>query len=165
MAAGKRTAPGRMNLAQALFAPRAVALVGASGDIAKNSARPLRFLRKHGYAGRIVPINASRSEVLGERAYRSLAEAPGAIDHAFIMTPGDSVERALEECGARGVPVATIFSDGFADAGAEGAARQARLIARARRVGVRVPCPNRMGLGGVPGRRALGVNTVLALLS
>src|SRR5260370_7534244 len=154
MAAGKRTAPGRVRLAQALFAPRAVALVGASGDAAKNSARPLRFLRKHGYAGRIVPVNATRGEVLGERAWRSLAEAPGEIDHAFIMTPGDSVERALEECGARGVPVATIFSDGFADAGAEGAARQARLIARARTLGVRVLGPNSMGLVGVPGRVA-----------
>src|SRR6266849_1516328 len=151
------------SLAQALFAPRAVALVGASGDIAKNSARPLRFLRKHGYAGRIVPINASRSEVLGERAYRSLAEAPGEIDHAFIMTPGDSVERALEECGARGVSVATIFSDGFADAGAEGAARQARLIARARTLGVRVLGPNSMGLVDVPGRVALSVNAVLEM--
>jgi len=36
----------------------------------------MRFLRKHGYAGRIVPINASRSEVLGERAFSSLAERP-----------------------------------------------------------------------------------------
>ena len=152
-----------MSLAEALFAPRAVALVGASGDPAKNSARPLRFLRKHGYAGRIIPINASRSEVLGERAFGSLAEAPGTIDHAFIMTPGDSVERAIEECGARGVPVATIFSDGFADAGAEGAARQARLVARARTLGVRVLGPNSMGLVDVPGRVALTVNAVLEM--
>src|SRR5439155_298155 len=159
--AGTRTAP--VTLAQALFSPRAVALVGASGDAAKNSARPLRFLRKHGYAGRIVPINASRSEVLGEHAFSSLAEAPGAIDHAFIMTPGDSVERAIEECGARGVPVATIFSDGFADAGAEGAARQAWLVARARELGVRVLGPNSMGLIDVPGRVALSVNAVLEM--
>jgi len=152
-----------VSLAEALFAPRVVALVGASGDPAKNSARPLRFLRKHGYAGRIVPINASRGEVLGERAFSSLAEAPGAIDHAFIMTPGDSVERALDECGARGVPVATIFSDGFADAGDEGTARQARLVARARTLGVRVLGPNSMGLVDVPGRVALTVNAVLEM--
>jgi acyl-CoA synthetase (NDP forming) len=152
-----------VDLAQALFSPRAVALVGASGDASKNTARPLRFLRKHGYAGRIVPINATRGEVLGERAYRNLAEAPGAIDHAFIMTPGDSVESALEECGARGVPVATIFSDGFADAGAEGAMRQDRLVARARTLGVRVLGPNSMGLVDVPGRLALTVNAVLEM--
>jgi acyl-CoA synthetase (NDP forming) len=150
-------------LAQALFATRAVALVGASGDAEKNSARPLRFLRKHGYAGRIVPVNASRAEVLGERAWPSLAEAPGEIDHAFIMTPGDSVERAIEECGARGVPVATIFSDGFADSGAEGLAREKRLVARARALGVRVLGPNSMGVIDVPGRLALTVNAVLEM--
>jgi acetate---CoA ligase (ADP-forming) len=152
-----------VTLAQALFAPRAVALVGASGDATKNNARPLRFLRKHGYAGTILPINSSRSEVQGERAYRSLADAPGEIDHAFIMTPGDSVERAIEECGARGVPVATIFSDGFADAGAQGAARQAKLIARAKTLGVRVLGPNSMGVVDVPGRLALTVNAVLEM--
>jgi len=127
----------RGSLAQALFSPRAIALIGASGDPAKNTSRPQRVLRLHGYAGRIVPINATRAEVLGERAYHTLAAAPGEIDHAFIMTPGEAVERAIEECGARGVPVATIFSDGFADAGAEGAARQERLVARARALGVR----------------------------
>ena len=44
-----------MTLAQALFAPRAVALIGASGDAAKNTARPQRYLKKHGYAGKVVP--------------------------------------------------------------------------------------------------------------
>jgi acyl-CoA synthetase (NDP forming) len=49
-----------VTLAQALFAPRAVALIGASGDAEKNSARPLRYLKKHGYPGRIVPVIATR---------------------------------------------------------------------------------------------------------
>lgn len=152
-----------MNLAQALFAPRAVALVGASGDAAKHTARPLRFLRKHGYTGRIVPINASRSEVLGERAWPSLAEAPGEIDHAFVMTPDECVEHVLEECGARGIPVVTILSGGFADAGAEGVARQTRLVARARALGVRLLGPNSMGVIDIPGHVPLTVNAVLEI--
>ncbi len=152
-----------VNLAQALFAPRAIALLGASGDAAKHTARPLRFLRKHGYKGRIVPINASRSEVLGERAWPSLAEAPGEIDHAFVMTAGESVEQALEECGARRIPVVTILSGGFADAGVEGAARQSRLVARARSLGVRLLGPNSMGLIDIPGCVPLTVNAVLEI--
>ena len=60
-----------MKLARALFAPRVVALVGASGDAAKNTARPQRFLKKHGYAGRVLPINPTRREVL-----RHLTENP-----------------------------------------------------------------------------------------
>ena len=152
-----------VSLAQALFAPRAVALVGASGDAAKNTARPQRFLKKHGYAGRVLPINSTRREVLGERAWTSLAEAPGEIDHVFVMAPGEAVERALEDCGKRGVPVMSIFTDGFADAGEAGMARQARLVARARELGVRILGPNSMGVVDVPGRLALTVNAVLEM--
>ena len=150
-----------MSLAQALFAPRSVALVGASGDETKNTARPQRFLRKHGFAGRIFPINATRKEVLKEKAYPSVTEVPGEIDHAFIMV--EDVERALEDCGAKGIPVASVFSDGFADAGAAGMARQQRLAARARALGVRLLGPNSMGMINLAGHVALTVNAVLEM--
>ena len=158
MAAGSRS---QARLTQALFAPRAVALIGASGDPAKNTARPQRFLRKHGYAGRIFPVNPSRAEVLGEPCYRNLGEITGEIDHAFIMI--EDVERALEDCARRGVPVASIYSDGFADAGPEGARRQARLVERARTLGVRLLGPNSMGVVNLPGRLALTINAVLEM--
>jgi predicted CoA-binding protein len=154
-----------VTLAQALFTPRAVALVGASGDAGKNAARPMRFLRRHGYSGRIVPVNATRAEVLGERAWKSLAEAPGEIDHAYVLTPSESVEDALEDCGARGVKVVTVLAGGFADSGREGAARQGRLVARARALGMRLLGPNSMGLIDVPGRVALSGYAVLEMES
>jgi len=69
VAAGGVAIAGDLKLAQALFAPRAVALVGASGDPAKNTARPQRFLRLHGYTARVLPINPSRAEVLGGLGY------------------------------------------------------------------------------------------------
>ena len=152
-----------MNLAQALFAPRAVALVGASGDARKNTARPQRYLKKHGFVGRVVPINPTRSEVLGERAYPSLAAAPEGIEHAFVMAGGEAVEQALEDCGTRGVPVMSVYSDGFADAGEAGAARQAKLAARAKVLGVRLLGPNSMGVVNLPGHFALTVNAVLEM--
>jgi acyl-CoA synthetase (NDP forming) len=150
-----------MNLAQALFAPRSVALVGASGDEAKNTARPQRYLLKHGYGGTIAPINASRSEVLGLKSYGSVKETPFSIDHAFIMV--EDVEGAIEECGAKGVPVASVFSDGFADSGPDGIARQARLAARAKQLGVRLLGPNSMGMINLSGRVPLTVNAILEM--
>ena len=152
-----------MSLAQALFAPRAVALVGASGDAAKNTARPQRYLKKHGYAGRVVPINPTHGEVLGERSYARVADAPEGIEHVFVMAGGEAVEQALEDCGKRGVPVMSIYSDGFADAGPAGMARQQRLAARARQLGVRLLGPNSMGVVNLPGRMALTVNAVLEM--
>jgi acyl-CoA synthetase (NDP forming) len=159
----KRTGSSFSALFSALFAPRAVALIGASADAGKNTARPQRFLRKHGYTGRIVPINPARTEVLGERAYPSLLEAPGDIDHAFIMLPAKLVEAALEQCAARGVPLATVYSDGFAETGGEGIALERRLVERARALGVRLLGPNCIGLVNVANGCALTVNAVLEM--
>jgi len=77
----------------------------------------------------------------------------------------EDVEGALEDCGRKGVPVASIFSDGFADAGAEGMARQAKLVARARELGVRLLGPNSMGMINLTGRVALTVNAILEMES
>ena len=150
-----------IDLAQALFAPRAVALVGASGDEAKNTARPQRYLAKHGYSGKIAPINAFRSSVLGVNSYKSVKETPYPIDHAFIMV--EDVEGALEDCGRKGVPVASVFTDGFADVGAIGMERQRKLVERARALGVRLLGPNSMGMINLTGRVALTVNAVLEM--
>ena len=44
-------------LARALLAPRCVALIGASDDPAKNTARPQRYLRAHGYTDGVAAVN------------------------------------------------------------------------------------------------------------
>jgi acyl-CoA synthetase (NDP forming) len=148
-------------LKQALFAPRSVALVGASGDAAKNTARPQRFLRKHGYTGKIFPVNPSRPEVLGEKAFASIRAIDEPVDHAFIMV--EDVESSIEQCGERGIPVASVYSDGFAEVGPEGVARQARLVERARALGVRLLGPNSMGVVNLSDRIAFTVNAVLEM--
>jgi len=71
------------------------------------------------------------------------------------------VEQALEDCARKGVAIASIYSNGFADAGAAGVERQARLVERARALGIRLLGPNSMGVVDLPGRLALTVNAVL----
>ena len=63
-------------LCRALFAPRRIALIGASSDAARLTARPQIYLRRHGFTGALYPVNPRASEVLGERAYASLHEVP-----------------------------------------------------------------------------------------
>ena len=150
-------------LADALFRPRAVALVGASGDPRKNTARPQRYLQNHGFTGRVVPINPGRDEVLGAPAFPDIASAPGPIDHAFIMVPADAVPGVIDQCAAAGVRVATIYSDGFADAGAEGLKRQDRIVAIAREAGMRLIGPNSMGVVDTATGAAITVNAALEL--
>ncbi|RSM47072.1 CoA-binding protein [Amycolatopsis balhimycina DSM 5908] len=133
-------------LAAALFAPRSVALVGASADPAKASSRPLRFLRRSGFAGAVYPVNTRVTEIDGEPAFPSLDALPEVPEHAFLMTPAAATVDAVRQCGRLGVPVVTVLSGGFAEAGPEGAARQRELVAVARESGTRVVGPSSLGL-------------------
>ncbi|MCP5150319.1 MAG: acetate--CoA ligase family protein [Chromatiales bacterium] len=148
-------------LADALLRPRAVALVGASGDPRKNTGRPQRYLARHGYAGRVLPVNPGRDEVQGLVAYPSVAALPGPVDHALVMVPRDQVEGVVRECAEVGIGVASIYTDGFGDAGPEGREREARLVALAASLGVRLLGPNSMGLINVHTGLALSVNAAL----
>lgn len=148
-------------LRKAFLQPRSVALVGASPDPKKNNSRPQRFLKRFGYSGRIFPINPSRTEVLGEQAYPDLKSAPGPIDHAFIMVPASAVPGVIDQCCELRIPVATIFSAGFAELGEEGFRRQRDMVSRARAAGLRLLGPNCMGLVNVHDRIPLSVNAVI----
>jgi acyl-CoA synthetase (NDP forming) len=148
----------------ALFAPRTIALIGASADPKKHTARPQRTLRKHGYEGIIVPINPNRDEVGGDRAYPSLLDVPGEVDHAFIMVPRDAVLEAVAQCAEKGVSVATIYTDGFAEAGDEGRRIQEEVLATARAGGVRLLGPNCSGIYSSTPSCALSINAVVEKL-
>lgn len=151
-------------LYQAVFDPRSIALIGASGDERKNTSRPQRFLRKHGYAGKIIPVNPGRDEIFGDPAYPDVAAIPGAVDHAFIMVPAKAVPAALRQCVAKKIPVVTVYSDGFAETGAEGRAKQLELNAIIRGSGTRLVGPNCIGLLSTQTHLALSVNAVLEKL-
>ena len=90
-------------LAQALLAPRSVAIVGQSDDPEKTAGRPLKLLRRIGYSGRVYPVNARRQTVLGERAWPSLAALPEPPEHVYVVTPAHAAVEAVEEAGALGV--------------------------------------------------------------
>lgn len=148
-------------LAQALLNPRRIVLIGASADEQRLTARPQRYLRRHGFAGELFPVNPRATEVLGERAYASLADIPGEIDFAYILLGTENVEAQVVACAARGIAVACVLADGFAEAGPEGAALQARVLAAARASGLRLLGPNSMGLVNLRTRIALTTNAAL----
>lgn len=151
----------RPSLGDCMFRPRAVALIGASADPAKNNARPQRYLTEAGFAGKIVPINPARSEIMGLPCYPDLESVPFDIDHAFIMVPAASIENVIDQCGRKGVPVVTIFTAGFAELGEAGLALQQRIVERARIANVRILGPNCIGLINVQGKLPLTANAAV----
>jgi acetate---CoA ligase (ADP-forming) len=149
-------------LRQKLLAPRSIALIGASDDLAKNAARPLHFLRCGGYAGTIYPINPRRATVLGERAWPSLEALPEVPDHAYVLVPTEAVVDVVAQCGRLGVPLVSVLADGFAAAGGVGAERSAQLKKVCAQTGVRVIGPSSLGVIDLRARMLLTANAAFA---
>jgi acyl-CoA synthetase (NDP forming) len=130
------------------LAPRAVAVVGASPRRGALSGRFVGGLLRHGFPGRIVPVNPNHARVAGLPCAPSLAAA-GDVDLAILAVPRKLVQRSLEECVERGVGGAVVFASGYAETGEEGRADEERLTATARAGGVRVIGPNSPGFMNV----------------
>lgn len=143
---------------EAAFAPRRIALVGASGEAGK-AGRLLMDNLLAGGAREVLPIHPSATEILGRAAYPSVAAAPGPIDLAVIVTPAHTTVQVIEDCARAKVPVALILSGGFAETGPEGVALEAELKRAARAGGVRLIGPNCFGLIDVQ----RGLNASLAM--
>ena len=105
-----------------LITPRSIAVIGASDDPAKLSGRPIGNMKKYGYAGRIYPVNPTRSTVQGLPAYRDVRDIEGDVDVAVVVAPAALVPGAVRGCAEKGVRFALITASGFAEAGADGAA-------------------------------------------
>jgi acyl-CoA synthetase (NDP forming) len=151
------------SLSEALFTPRAIALIGASDTPGRNNSRTQVYLRKHGYTGAIYPVNPRREEIYGEKCYASVKDIPGPVDHAFVTTPPQTVPRVIRECGEAGVPVATVFTAEFAEAGPEGVKLQQEVIDTAKAVGVRLIGPNCMGIYNMDPPATIAPNLILEL--
>lgn len=134
-----------MHELEPLFRPASVVVIGASSEPTKLGGRVLHNLIHLGYGGRIYPVHAREQIVQGLPAFRSVADIPGTVEQAVIITPAPAVEEALRACAAKGVRVAQILSSGFGEAGEEGVAMQARLVALAREAGMRITGPNALG--------------------
>jgi acyl-CoA synthetase (NDP forming) len=136
----------------ALFAPRSIAIFGASDDVTKIGGRPLQFLQKYGYRGAIYPINRKGGTVQSLPAFASLAELPQVPELAVMAVPPESVLEAVRDCAVRGVRAAVILSSGFSEMGEAGARLQAEIGEVARTSGLRVVGPNCLGAIGVAER-------------
>jgi acetate---CoA ligase (ADP-forming) len=127
------------------FAPKSIALIGASRDKEKIPGRLLSMLRKNEYPGAIYPINPNYGDIEGLTCYKSVGEIGAPIDLAVIIIPARAVVGALEECAAAGVKNAVIISSGFAEEGGDSAGMQDQIVAIAKRTGMRISGPNAEG--------------------
>jgi acetyltransferase len=127
----------------AVFAPRRVALVGASER--PGSVGRLLWDNLAGFPGEVLPVGPA-ARVCGQVAYPDLRDVPGQVDLAVVATPAATVPGIVRSAAAKGVAAVVVLSAGFAETGDDGARLQDEAVAAARAGGVRLVGPNCFGV-------------------
>ncbi len=125
-----------------LLAPRSVAVVGASESPDSWAPEIERSLRHLGFDGDLYPVNPKYATVWGRPCLSSVADLPSGVDLVVFVVPAHVVVRMIDACAARKVRGAMVVSSGFAEAGEEGRALQAKLREAAMRNRLPVLGPN-----------------------
>jgi acetyltransferase len=130
----------------AIFAPRNVAVIGATEKEDSVGRTLLWNLITNPFGGTVFPVNPKRSNIMGIRAYPSIADVPDQIDLAVIVTPAPTVPGIIEECVTAGAKGAIIISAGFKEIGPEGALLEQEILAKAQAARMRIIGPNCLGV-------------------
>jgi acetyltransferase len=127
---------------EAMFAPKSVALIGATESLGSVGRALMENLRA--FSGAVYPVNAKRSTILGQKAFSKIGDVPGDVDLAVIATPAKSVPQIVAECAAANVKGAVIISAGFKECGPEGTDLERQILAQRGRM--RIIGPNCVGV-------------------
>jgi acetate---CoA ligase (ADP-forming) len=128
------------------FAPRTVAVIGASTKRGSIGGELFRNILDSDFDGVVYPVNPKAPSVAGVKAYASVADIPDPVDLAVFCVPGASVLDEAEAAMRKGTRALCVISAGFAETGVDGVRRQEELLARVRAHGARLIGPNCLGI-------------------
>ena len=131
---------------KALFNPRNVAVIGASGKEGKIGNHVFRYLLES--KALVYPVNPNEDRILGIKCFRNLREIESEIDLAVICTPSKVCVENIRECGEKGVKYAIPVAGGFGETGREGRTLEEEMKKNAK--DTRILGPNTLGIY-VPG--------------
>ncbi len=144
----------RPHYLNSLFAPKSVAMFGASDRTDSVGQIVYSNLLNGGFSGEIYGINPKHDEVQGRKAYPDLESIDQPIDLVVVATPASTVPAIVEDCGSHGVTSMIILSAGFREVGGAGQALETKVRDLARSYGIRFLGPNCLGLM----RPSIGLN-------
>ena len=130
----------------ALLSPRSIAVVGASDNPNKIGGRPIHFMQRFGYRGKLFPVNPARNEVQGLKSYPNLEALPEAPDCVLLAIGGDAALQAVRDAAKIGAKSIVVSASGFGETGAAGRAMQDEMVRIAHSAGMRMIGPNSQGL-------------------
>ena len=123
-----------------------MAVIGASRRPDSFGGAAFRHALDNGFRGELYPVNPNADFIGSRRAAPSVKDTPGPVDLAIVAVPAETVPGVARECAEAGVAALVVITAGFAEAGAEGAARLAELLEACRSTGMRLVGPNCMGV-------------------
>jgi acetyltransferase len=128
------------------FAPKSVAIVGASTHKTKVGYEILENMIQAGFPGKIYPVNHKAKSIQGLKCYPDLASIGAVPDLVVIVVPAPVVPEIVLQCGTLGVKAVIIITAGFKEVGKEGRALEQRISQTAAQYGIRVIGPNCLGI-------------------
>lgn len=128
------------------FAPKSIAVIGASRDPAKPGHRIFMTILRQQFQGVVYPVNPLARQISGVKAYPTAADLPDPVDLAILAVPRDQVLATVDQCAQRGIRALIVLTAGFAERDDQGRVLQEALLARVRDHGMRMLGPNCLGL-------------------
>ncbi len=144
--AAKRSQTAAAASMRAVFAPRSIAVAGASRRHGQLGNEIVRNLRATGYLGSLYVVNPHATEVESVPSFPSMTAIEGEVELAIIAVPAAFVESVLDDCITKHVSAVVVISAGFGETGDEGRAIERRLLEKVRANGMRMVGPNCMGV-------------------
>ena len=144
--AKRRSTAHRSQPLDAFFAPKSVAVIGATENAGTVGRTIVKNLVASPFGGTVYPVNPKRPSVLGIKAYKSMAEIPEQVDLAVVVTPAGSVPGIIRECAEEGTKAAIVISAGFKEIGPVGMELERQVLEEARRGNMRIIGPNCLGV-------------------
>ncbi len=128
------------------FYPRSVAVVGASATPGKVGYSVLDSIAKHEFKGEVYPINPTRSEIMGLKAYKSLEDIGKPVDLVVVVVDVLQTPAIMEQAARLGIHNILIISGGGKELGGERAEAEHKIKELAEKYDMRVIGPNCIGM-------------------
>ncbi len=97
------------------FAPRKVAVIGASTTKGRPGHTAIQNMRANGYRGAIYPVNPRGGRMFGLKVFKTIDELPTGIDLAIVILPAAATPQALRDCAERKIGFVVLVAGGFAE--------------------------------------------------
>jgi 3-hydroxypropionyl-CoA synthetase (ADP-forming) len=140
------TAEPNIKYMEKFFYPRSVAVVGASATPGKVGYSVLDSIAKHEFKGEVYPINPTRSEIMGLKAYKSLEDIGKPVDLVVVVVDVLQTPAIMEQAAKLGIHNILIISGGGKELGGERAEAERRIKELAEKYDMRVIGPNCIGM-------------------